>query len=334
MENKSLDLIVCHRGLHDPDLLDRTRPVENSLAAYRKAWKYFTLCECDVTVSKDGELYLCHDETFRRVLDDPHNQPLADTQVCDLFSAQIDTLKLLDGSSPPRLAQVLEVAQSYGPTDARRLVVELKKDKAYQQVIQKLCEFLEAHNDLASHVAVIMSFDLGIMEALGEWRTQTSQKESIKHINFMLLTEAPAHFDAANNTILADVCSSNFRVNCERLVRDSKLDGVYLEFQEEMITNTILSLEENKIQDELATLARSMPVGVWNYSTTQPDGLVTLERFAQLGLKYVNSDLPENELNKRGIGTKPERESCLDALWLSLFCVYGVGRKGGSTSAV
>ena len=322
---KAIDLIVCHRGIHDPDLLDKVRPVENSLAAYEKAWKKFTLCECDITVSKDGDLFLCHDETFRRVMAEPFTHPLASTPVSDLTTDQIRTIKLADGSVPPMLADVLEVAKSFGVENgARKLVVELKKDKASEIVTAKLCELLATKADLALHVGVVMSFDLAMMENLGTWRASLANKDSISHINLMLLTEAPLHFDPVNNTICADVRSPSFRDDCERIVKNNKLDGIYLEFQEEMITNTVLNIQEDKVQEELAALARNMPVGVWNYHSTQPDGLTTLERFYQLGLQFVNSDLPEDELILLGLGEKHNRASCFDAMWL--FCMYGYGR--------
>ncbi|KAH8098193.1 glycerophosphodiester phosphodiesterase [Aureococcus anophagefferens] len=57
-----LDALVAHRGFHATSDRTDARPVENSLEAYEVAWTSgLALAECDVAVSKDGALVLCHD---------------------------------------------------------------------------------------------------------------------------------------------------------------------------------------------------------------------------------------------------------------------------------
>jgi glycerophosphoryl diester phosphodiesterase len=328
-EVKDLSRIVCHRGFHDPELLDRTRPVENTLVAYEKAWKHFDLCECDITCSADGILFLCHDETYQRVSDPEHSvsKEFAKTPVSDLKAGDIEKIKLLDGSKPTKLIEVLERAKGFGGGiggyGKKKMVVELKKDAASERVIAKLRDLLDSRADLAEHVAVIMSFDLEMMQAMSKWKLTKQANNVVKLIKLMLLTEAPTHWKEGFNTLCMDVCSHSFRIDCSRVVRDNKLDGIYLEYQAEM-TECILSLRESKHHDELKGLANDMFVGIWNYSTEQPDGLKTLDALTQLGVNFVNSDMPEDEIVFLGWADKPERESCFDALWL--FCIYGYER--------
>ena len=59
--------LVVHRGFHS--VTDRSsRPLENSLASFEAAWTNgLNLCECDVALTVDGHVVLCHDESFERL---------------------------------------------------------------------------------------------------------------------------------------------------------------------------------------------------------------------------------------------------------------------------
>ena len=59
--------LVFHRGFHS--VLDHVhRPIENTLAAYEQAWAAgATYCECDIALTSDGHIVLCHDETYERL---------------------------------------------------------------------------------------------------------------------------------------------------------------------------------------------------------------------------------------------------------------------------
>ena len=63
------DALVAHRGFHhacSDD--DASRPLENTLDAYEAAWASGVgACECDVALTSDGVLILCHDADLARV---------------------------------------------------------------------------------------------------------------------------------------------------------------------------------------------------------------------------------------------------------------------------
>jgi len=324
--SKDLSRIVCHRGLHDPDLLDPSRPVENSLGAYEKAWKHFDLCECDITASSDGTLFLCHDETYMRVLDPHHpmTHRFGGVPVSDLEASDIQSLRLLDGTRPTTLVEVLDKAKSFlgKESGVKKMVIELKKDAAADTVVKELGMLLtDRRPDFVQHVGVIMSFDVGMMKHMAEWRSSAVKAHpEVKSIQLMLLTEAPDHWAEANHTVRMDVTDLNFKSECLRVVKECGVDGVYLEYQVEM-TEMALSLKETKWQEELRALSSKIPVGVWNYWSSQPDGLKTLDAFTSLGFAYINSDLPEDEFVFMGLADKPERDSCWGPFLSAFFCL-------------
>jgi glycerophosphoryl diester phosphodiesterase len=59
--------LVVHRGFHS--ITDRaSRPLENSLSSFEAAWTNgLHLCECDVALTVDGHIVLCHDKSFERL---------------------------------------------------------------------------------------------------------------------------------------------------------------------------------------------------------------------------------------------------------------------------
>jgi len=86
--NSFLSRLVAHRGFHDiSDNL--SRPVENSVEAYETAWSAgIKMCECDVALTSDNQVILCHDENFSRLalFRDPNSEKaIGETQlVCDI----------------------------------------------------------------------------------------------------------------------------------------------------------------------------------------------------------------------------------------------------------
>ena len=76
-----IERLVLHRGFHD-QRDSNERPLENTLPAYFAAWSSgFRLCECDIAVTSDGALVLCHDRNFERLA--KPDQPRAATDVTD-----------------------------------------------------------------------------------------------------------------------------------------------------------------------------------------------------------------------------------------------------------
>jgi len=329
-----LSRIVCHRGYHDPELLDDSRPVENTVNAYERAWKNFDLCECDITCTTDGVIVLCHDDTFQRVAGDVSLLLAAQLNpsiipVCDLTIEQVEKIKLLDETKPSRLIEVLEKAKSFNHVPTRestaalkkKLVIEIKRDKAAERVVRCLCDLLEARSDLVPHVAVIMSFDLAIMKAMSNWKKKNKSSLQFDEMKLMVLTEAPAHYVENNNNICADIRLSGFAAFARALVFDNGLDGIYLEYQDEM-TELPFTLRESAFQSTIVELSEHCLVGVWNYYKEQPDGLKTLSTLTSVGVSFVNSDLPDDEILRLGILQKRYHpDSCLETLWM--YCIFG-----------
>lgn len=154
--------IVAHRGFHNP--LDRSdkRPLENSLAAYEAAWTNgIHLCECDVALTKDEKLVLCHDDDFSRLaLIEEHGS--AHRKVRDLTFRELMALPLKSGIRPPLLIDVLRSARAIGGHS--KLIIEIKPGN--NAAAKELARLFIRHPDLMEQCAVIMSFDLFAMHTL------------------------------------------------------------------------------------------------------------------------------------------------------------------------
>ena len=94
-------LVVGHRGAaaHAP---------ENTLAAFRRALADGAqTLECDVHLSRDGEVVVMHDETIDRTA--AADSPLRTGAIADLTRAELDTVLLADGERVPSLGELLEL---------------------------------------------------------------------------------------------------------------------------------------------------------------------------------------------------------------------------------
>lgn len=110
----SLDWLVArpiaHRGLHDA----AGGVAENSLAAAQAAVAAGYAIECDVRASRDGEVFVFHDDDLRRLVGAPG-------RFGDLDAAQARRLRLTDGSPIPTLADLLTNVAGRTP-----VIVEIK----------------------------------------------------------------------------------------------------------------------------------------------------------------------------------------------------------------
>jgi glycerophosphoryl diester phosphodiesterase len=103
---------IAHRGLHD----SARGIVENSLSAARAAVAGGYGIECDVRLSRDGEVFVFHDDTFDRLTGETGT-------FRDRDSMELAGIKLHGGEKIPTLAALLaEVAGSVP------VIVELKSD--------------------------------------------------------------------------------------------------------------------------------------------------------------------------------------------------------------
>lgn len=89
----------AHRGLHDL----RNGIPENSLAAFRNAAAHGFGAELDVHLSKDGRLFVMHDENLHRMTG-------CSADICELTSAELEQFTLAGTREPiPYLEEVLPI---------------------------------------------------------------------------------------------------------------------------------------------------------------------------------------------------------------------------------
>ena len=113
---------VAHRGLHSGD----GAVPENSLAAFDAAGEKDYGVELDVTLSKDGQVVVFHDDSLKRVCG-------VDGYIEDLTLEELQNLSLLGSDQTiPLFTEVLAVYAGRGP-----MIVELKKTRARND---ELCE--------------------------------------------------------------------------------------------------------------------------------------------------------------------------------------------------
>lgn len=154
--------MVSHRGFHWPSDRSDTRPIENSLQAYEAAWTSgIHLCECDIALTKDERIILCHDDTFSRLALDP-SSPMTNMKVRDLTLRELMSIPLRTGVRPPLLIDVLQSARAIG--DHAKLVVEIKPGNP--EVSPALARLFIRHPELCAQCAVVMSFDAFAMHSL------------------------------------------------------------------------------------------------------------------------------------------------------------------------
>lgn len=112
---------IAHRGLHGNGVS------ENSLEAFRLAIENNIAFECDVHVSKDEKLIVCHDADLERVTGKKGYIP-------DLTSEQIRSdYRLKDGQVVPTIEEVLALNQERVPH-----VVEMKVDGGNSKLVASL----------------------------------------------------------------------------------------------------------------------------------------------------------------------------------------------------
>lgn len=102
---------IAHRGYHS---LDKSIP-ENSLLAFKKALDYGYSIECDVNVTKDGQVVVFHDFNLKRLC-------RIDVNLSEVTYDEIKEYHLLDTNEKiPLLSDLLELVQGQVP-----LLIELK----------------------------------------------------------------------------------------------------------------------------------------------------------------------------------------------------------------
>lgn len=121
--------IIAHRGL-------RSQAPENTLPAFELAGQYgFDAAECDVRVTKDGELVLMHDESLLRMCG-------IDVKVSELTLAELKKYPIISGSNAskyknnyiPTLDEYIACCNQYMMTP----IIELKDKTMTTTALEKL----------------------------------------------------------------------------------------------------------------------------------------------------------------------------------------------------
>ncbi len=137
---------IAHRGLHGDGR------IENSLAAARAAVEGNYAIECDVLLSKDGVVFVFHDDTLERLTAEQG-------RFSDRTADELKRIRLKGSEETiPTLAEFLETVGGKVP-----LVIELKSDfDGHETLAAKVADMLV---DYAGPVAA-MSFDPVLVDAL------------------------------------------------------------------------------------------------------------------------------------------------------------------------
>mmetsp|Transcript_22872 Transcript_22872/g.35375 ORF Transcript_22872/g.35375 Transcript_22872/m.35375 type:complete len:511 (-) Transcript_22872:64-1596(-) len=285
IENKipqaDIPMLVAHRGFHCVMDHSGRRPLENSLSSYESAWSAGVhLCECDVALTKDEKLVLAHDSDFTRLALDPSKNK----KVSDLTMKEIIGLTFKSGTRPPLLLDVLRSAQTIG--GSARLVVEIKAGN--DEAGAALVRLFRRHPQLIERCAVVMSFDAYLMHRLrtelNELVDQGLALAQVKLPELLLLTVA----ETPTTTYKLFASVTDFNQVDSWLQHEGKpsLDGVYLQFQHQMLQPNGLAA--------LRALSAQYKVGVW-MMLGDPDHIVTASCLIEGGgVSYVNTDLPRS----------------------------------------
>ena len=128
----------AHRGLHDENA------PENSLAAFSNAIENDYGIELDVQLSSDGEIFVFHDETLKRMCG-------VDKKLSELTAEEIKSYRLLDSDEAiPTLDEVFQLVDARVP-----LLIEIKYYSKTNELWSKLTDALDKYYGIFA----IQSFD-------------------------------------------------------------------------------------------------------------------------------------------------------------------------------
>lgn len=148
----------AHRGLHDAEA------PENSLAAFSKAIENDHGIEIDVQFSSDGEIFVFHDESLKRMCG-------VDKKLHELTAEEIKTYRLLNSDeSIPTLDEVFKLVDGRVP-----LLIEIK----FYSRTNELCAMLADALDKYYGVFAIQSFDPRALKYFKKHRPRFSRGQLV-----------------------------------------------------------------------------------------------------------------------------------------------------------
>eukprot|EP00933_Yihiella_yeosuensis_P074336 TRINITY_DN83232_c0_g1_i1.p1 TRINITY_DN83232_c0_g1~~TRINITY_DN83232_c0_g1_i1.p1 ORF type:complete len:396 (-),score=63.46 TRINITY_DN83232_c0_g1_i1:602-1789(-) len=278
--------LVAHRGFHCTKDGSH-RPIENTLPAFEQAWVAgLTYCECDVFLTSDGHLMLNHDtDTSRLSLLNPSTRPVSSMTLADIMA-----FPMKNGCRLPLLSEVLHVAKvlsSSSGSQAKKLMIEIKSEDSH--VAAPLAKWYSQNQWAISVTGVVMSFNVEVMHEFARALAEYDLRDTFTPPLMLLTTSAEEDSEPGN--ILIDIRRKDAKKTLLDLVHrpGSRLDGVYIEWFPGV--NTIYADKLKEI------VAQHDAVGVWQMAG-HPDNLMDLERLLDCGVRFVNTDLPNEFLDE------------------------------------
>ncbi|GBG29385.1 Glycerophosphodiester phosphodiesterase 1 [Hondaea fermentalgiana] len=293
LDEMLLERLVAHRGFHAVG--DRLqRPLENTVKAYREAAQAgVRLAECDITLTADGYLVLCHDSTTERLAKDPLLDS-ARLQVSDLTWAEAQAIGLLDGSYLALLQDVLDQARSYGS----KIVVEIKSGA--DNVAQALVQMIHERPENLAAISVVMSFDADIITAFSQHMRSAAHDLGLAPEDMpsmLLLLRNPRNLEDQDDDVIEQELDFSrpedaLAIMMGHLERakglEGPLEGLYIQLHESMIVDP----EVRKVIEEFAS---RHVLGIWTSSSQQSlDCVATCEQLIELGVRFINTDFPSS----------------------------------------
>ncbi|MAI97578.1 MAG: hypothetical protein CML37_02655 [Rhodobacteraceae bacterium] len=145
---------IAHRGLHDCGYFKGTENApENSRAAIMQAMKLGFGVEIDVRISKDGVLFVVHDQNLSRLCAVDVN--VSESNYCDLLQARLKNMEFL-----PTLDEILNIIKGNVP-----ILIDVKsevQDEKEELIATVICDHVKHYTGPLA----LMSFNWGVIIAL------------------------------------------------------------------------------------------------------------------------------------------------------------------------
>lgn len=245
MNTQSQTTFVAHRGLQP----------ENTLGAFQQAYAQgFSIAECDVWVSRDHQVIVCHDETLKRTA--VSSSQLLTQPIASLNCAQLQSVLVGNDhySEPvPLLKDLLELVPA-----GKLLLVEIKfKDP---DLMQALVETITPYLDKV----IVVSFYLAMLGAL---------KQQLPQCRAMLLTAVERY--EAEIVVVHDAQSLTRAL---KKLKKLGLEGLGFEYSEFVTAKNI------------AYLPKDLLTHCWYRKTSVDIARKMIAAAVQVGIRFVNVD--------------------------------------------
>ena len=251
--------IVGHRGASDD-------APENTLESMKLAWQQgATAAECDIVLTKDGEIVLMHDDSTKRTALGGIDLLVGQAEWAKLRELDVGSFKgeKWKGVKIPRLVDVLRVIP-----EGRRLFIEIKSGNmntgADQAVLPALVELL-SHEKIAPSAVTIISFDHNILAKL---KMIAPQYQAFYLTTFV---EYPGNWPYMRTD--ADL---------EKMIQTAKaahIDGIDMEN-----SSVISAAWVEKIH------AAQLKTAIWSYKAD--DTVANAQKYRAMGVGYYTTNAP------------------------------------------